>query len=163
MCKLFFFILRLGLESLLGRLNQQSFRTMIAIRPKLAVMPHYQSCVVRNYLKKYQKFFIFTLGVRKCTMVFFHQESIRDFFKGVKSCDSRSNQAPFQNIKNFQGIIFSENITIFFRNNFCLVLGLESAPKRCIYHYSNTCVVLLVALVLLVNIYDQLRHKIQLF
>ena len=107
-------------------------------------MPHYQSCSVRNYLKKYQKFFIFTLGVRKCTMVFFHQESIRDFFKGVKSCDSRSNQASFQNIKNFQGIIFSENITIFFRNNFCLVLGLESAPERCRYHYSNTCVVLLV-------------------
>ena len=97
----FFFILRLGLESLLGRVNQQSFRTMIAIRTKLAVMPHYQSCAVRNYLKKYPKFFIFTLGVRKCTMVFFHQESIRDFFKGVKSCDSRSNQASFQNIKNF--------------------------------------------------------------
>ena len=55
----FFFISRLGLESLLGRLNRQSYSTMRAIRTKLAAMPHYQSWAARSSLKKYQKFFYF--------------------------------------------------------------------------------------------------------
>ena len=55
----FFFISRLGLESLLGRLNRQSYGIMRAIKTKLAAMPHFQSWAVRSSLKKYQKFFYF--------------------------------------------------------------------------------------------------------
>ena len=48
----------------------------------------------------------------------FFRESITNFSKASKSCGGWLNQASLQNIRNFEGIIFLENIRNFFRIDF---------------------------------------------
>ena len=45
-------------------------------------------------------FYFLGLGLES-TLGFFYRESLRTFSKREKSCDSRSNQTSFENIKNF--------------------------------------------------------------
>ena len=46
-------------------------------------------------------FLFFRLGSGKCASFFFFQENIGTFSEGAKSCDNRSNQASFYDIRNF--------------------------------------------------------------
>ena len=90
----------------------------------------------KNFLEKYKNIYAW---VWKTLQVLFFKKGIRTFLKGAKSLGSRSNQASFQNIRNFWAITFLEKYKKNFSGIifFILRLNLKSGLGRFSFHYCS--------------------------